>query len=94
MIEPFKDRILIQRDESATITESGFIIPKEALRKETTGRVLAIGSTAQESLEIGQKVLIGVSDGVEVKPEYCDGLERCLFIKESEIRCIIGEQSA
>lgn len=89
MITPLRHRVLIQRDSVKTITEGGLLIPKEAEKKETTGTVLSVGSTADEQVKAGQRVMFGYHDGFEVAPEYCEGLENCLMIADNQIRVIL-----
>lgn len=90
MITPTKHRVIVQRDSSPTETESGLAIPKEALRKETTGTIIAVGPKADEQLLVGYRVMFGAHDGTEIKPQYTDGLEDCLLIPDSQITCVIG----
>lgn len=88
MLQPIKDRILIQRDEPKKVTESGFIIPEIAQEKEANGTILAVGKDVDESLKAGQRVLFGKNDGYTVDSRYCDGLENCFIIQDKQVRLI------
>lgn len=90
MIEPTKNRVLIQRDEAPTETDTGLLIPEEAQKKESTGTIIALGGKADDQLMVGYKVAFGQHDGLEVDSKYCDGLERCLFVADNQIRYVIG----
>lgn len=86
MIEPLKNRILVQRDVADKVTESGFIIPEAAQKKEFTGVVLAVGKDTDELITVGSRVLFGLGDGTEIKAEFCDDKENCLLLMDNQIR--------
>lgn len=90
MIEPFKHRVLIERDAPKTEFMDGVVIPEAFQKKEVTGVVLAVGAGADETLQVGQKVLFGYHDGTEVAPQYCDGIENCWLIADNQVRCILN----
>lgn len=90
MLQPLKNKILIQRDEAPTETAIGLFIPETAQKKETTGTILAIGNEVDEVLKTGQKVLFGRLDGYDVDPKYCDGRKDCILIKNEQVRLIFN----
>ena len=55
---PLLDRILVERTESDSKTESGIIIPDTAKEKPTEGRVAAVGSGNRD--EAGKKIPLDV----------------------------------
>lgn len=91
MIEPIKHKVLIQRDSPKTETDSGILIPELAQKREVTGKILAVGKQADETLKEGQRVLFGYHDGTQVDSVYCDGLENCWLIADNQIRCILKD---
>lgn len=90
MIQPIKYKILVMRDQPKEETEAGLLIPKEALKKEITGVVLATGPEADKDIEIGQKVVFGLHDGVAIDAKYCAGMENCWLIADNQVRAILG----
>jgi co-chaperonin GroES (HSP10) len=89
MIQPLKNRVLIERDTPEKITESGFIIPEEAQKKEVFGTVIGTGPDVKD-VEVGQRVLFGQHDGFDVESRYCDGKENCILVRDEQIRGVIN----
>lgn len=92
MIEPLKHRIIVQKPEPKTETESGIALIPEMAQQDPIieGIVLAIGTDSDPDIKKGSKVMFGKHDGTPVDPKYCDGQERCLLITDNQIRCVVG----
>lgn len=92
MLEPIKNRLIVQKDEVAAFTETGLTIPdsvrKQEERQQEFGMVVATGKDV-ETPWMGQRVIFGKSDGIPIEPVYCDGLERCILLSETHIKGII-----
>jgi chaperonin GroES len=90
---PFKGRVVIKRDELATETEWGIILPDN--RKETpqTGTVVAVGPAGYDEdgklieveIKEGDKVMFAVWSGSGVK---IDG-EEYLVMRQSDLLGIV-----
>jgi len=92
--KPLHDNILIQRDETATMTPSGIFLPEISKEKSRTGTVVAVGSgvlntsTGQlDSLSVkaGDRVMFTAFAGTEVTINE----EKFLIMKEEEIFAIL-----
>jgi len=88
MLQPLKNRILIERDSKKTVTESGFIIPEAAQEIEMFGTVLAIGSDVKE-INIGDRVLFGRHDGVTIDDNFIGYKGDFILVREDAIRAVI-----
>lgn len=81
---PLSDRVIIKRNETATKTAGGIIIPDTAKEKPGTGTVVAVGRGKEgEAMEVveGDVVMFSKHAGVEIE---IDG-EELLIMRESEI---------
>ena len=93
MIRPLFDRILIERTEEPTQTNSGLFLPETAKEKPAEGVILAIGngrvsndgSVKPLAVKVGDRVLFGKYAGTEIK---VDGEDR-LILREDDILGII-----
>ena len=72
--KPLGKRILIERNEEATTTASGIIIPDNAKEKPMEGKVVAVGKKRDDDgkeiafdVKAGDKVLLPKYGGTEVK---------------------------
>jgi chaperonin GroES len=94
-IRPLGDKVLVQRDESAEMTESGLYLPEQAKDKPKTGVVVAVGEGAL-SAETGKRTPMTVGKGDRVifssyaGTEVKLGEEELLIMSEDEILAIIG----
>ena len=66
--QPLGKRVLVKREEEATTTMSGIIIPDNAQEKPSRGEVVAVSKEVTE-LENGNQVLFGKYAGNEVSFE-------------------------
>lgn len=93
-VRPLGDKVLVQRDESAEMTESGIYLPEQAKDKPKTGVIVAVGDGAL-STETGERtpmtvkkndrVIFSSYAGTEVKL----GEDTLLIMSEDEILAII-----
>jgi chaperonin GroES len=92
-IRPLQDRVIIARVKEEEKSKGGIIIPDTAKEKPLEGDVIAVGygkvledgTVRKLDVEVGDRVLIGKYDGVEVK---VDGEDR-LIIREADILGVI-----
>jgi chaperonin GroES len=93
-IRPLGDKILVKRDEAASKTESGIILPEGAKDKPKTGTIQAVGTGTLNtdtgariplSVKAGDKVIFSSYAGTEVK---LDGQE-LLIMSEDDILAVI-----
>lgn len=98
MILPLLHRILLKLDDVEKKTESGIVIPEMVTERERKaieiGTVVAIGPTAfkdfggaEDTLSIGDKVIIARYSGKEVK----DKDEAFIVVNDEDILCITKE---
>ena len=91
--QPLHDRVLVERLEQESKTESGIIIPDTVKEKPMRGKVVSVGKGAKDSkgnvlpldVKVGDKVLFAKWGGTEVKLED----KEYLIMKESDILGII-----
>lgn len=92
-IRPLHDRIIVERLEEETTTDSGIIIPDSAKEKPQQGHVIAVGKgKATEDgkvlpldVKAGDKVLFGKYSGTEVKIEG----NEYLMMREDDVLGIV-----
>ena len=84
-IEPLGKMVLLELEEAAEKTDSGFLLPEAAREKMNVGLVAGVGPDA-EHVKAGDRVLFGKWSSTEVK---LDG-EDLLIMKESDIMGILG----
>lgn len=93
-VRPLHDKILVKRDEAATKTDTGIIIPESSKDKPKTGTITAVGSGALNtdtgariplSVKPGDKVIFSSYAGTEIK---LDG-EDLLIMSEDDILAVI-----
>lgn len=93
-VRPLGDKILVQRDEAATKTDSGIFLPESAKDKPKQGRVIALGAGILNkekgtyvpfTVKKGDTVIFSSYAGTEVK---IDG-DPYLIMTEEEILGIV-----
>jgi chaperonin GroES len=82
--QPLGKRVLVKREEEATTTASGIIIPDNAKEKPATAKVVAVSSEVKEIAE-GDTVVFGKYAGNEVKLD----LETFIVVDTDDIYGII-----
>ena len=78
-IEPLGDRVVVERDESETVTAGGIVLPDSAKEKPTRGKVVSVG--AGRLLE----------DGTRAAPQVKAG-DRVLFLAYAGEQFKLGER--
>ncbi|HKL25106.1 MAG TPA: co-chaperone GroES [Desulfuromonadales bacterium] len=92
-IRPLHDRIIVERLEEETTTDSGIIIPDSAKEKPQQGNVIAVGKgkvtedgkVLPLDVKAGDKVLFGKYSGTEVKIEG----NEYLMMREDDVLGIV-----
>lgn len=93
-VRPLGDKVLVQRDESAEMTDSGIYLPEQAKDKPKTGVIVAVGDGAL-STETGERTPMTVSKGDRVifssyaGTEVKIGDDELLIMSEDEILAIV-----
>jgi chaperonin GroES len=92
-VRPLHDRLLVQRNDSATQTAGGLYLPETAKEKPVEGTVLAVGDgrlteegkTLPLQVQVGDRIIFGKYSGTEIK---LDGEER-LILREDDVLGIL-----
>jgi len=92
-VRPLDDRLLVQRNDSATQTAGGLYLPETAKEKPVEGTVLAVGDgrlteegkTLPLQVKVGDRIIFGKYSGTEIK---LDGEER-LILREDDVLGIL-----
>ncbi|MHC4994133.1 MAG: co-chaperone GroES [Planctomycetota bacterium] len=93
-VTPLGDKILVQRNEAATQTDSGIFLPESATEKPQEAKVIAVGegkvsdsgTRVAPNVKKGDTVLLSKWGGTEIK---VDGNEM-LIVNEDDILAIVG----
>lgn len=88
MLQPLKNRIIIERDPVKESTSGGLVIPEAAQDKEISGTVIAIGPDVKD-IVVGNKVLFGRHDGVDIDSKYMSHKGDFILIRDEAVRAII-----
>ena len=92
-LQPLGEHILVEREDSATVTAGGIVLPDSAKEKPSRGVVLAVGngkllkdgSRSTFQVKPGDRVLFTSYAGIDVK-----GYDRDLLIMfESDVLAVI-----
>jgi chaperonin GroES len=92
-LQPLGDRVVLERDESETITAGGIVLPDTAKDKPTRGKVISVGegrllkSGARSPLQVkvGDRVLFSSYAGDTFKV----GARELLLLREEDILAVI-----
>ncbi|MCA9292606.1 MAG: co-chaperone GroES [Phycisphaerales bacterium] len=93
-IRPLHDKVIVQRDEAATITDAGIYLPESAKDTPKSGTILSVGDGAINhdtgdriplTVKKGDRVIFSSYAGTEVK---LDG-EELLIMSESDILAVV-----
>jgi chaperonin GroES len=92
-VRPLHDRLLVQRNDSATQTKGGLYLPETAKEKPVEGTVLAVGDgrlteegkSLPLQVKVGDRIIFGKYSGTEIK---LDGEER-LILREDDVLGIL-----
>lgn len=86
-VTPCPGRVAVRLILPPQTTQWGLILPPSPIRRTDRGVVVACGGDLKESLQIGDLVLFGRGDGVDVD----DGGVPHRFLRESQILAVLGE---
>lgn len=89
-----KDNVLVKRDDPATKTAGGLLIPETTKDRPQQGTTIAVGKGVYNEagvlipldVNVGDKVLFAKGAGQEIKV----GDDTLLVLKESDIIAVIG----
>ena len=88
-IKPIGQRLLVEVQKPETKTASGIIIPDSATKKQSQGKVLAIGKELSDDekneIQIGNTVLYGEYAGTKIE----DGKTEYLLLDIADILAIV-----
>ena len=93
--QPLGDRVVVQREESESVTSGGIVLPDSAKDKPTrgtvisvgTGRLLDNGTRAPIQVKAGDRVLFTSYAGEQFKL----GEQELLLMHESDILAVINK---
>jgi len=85
MIKPLGNRVLVKQEEAVEQTQSGIYIPTSAKEKPTVGEVIAIGSSDDLEVKVGDKVMYQKFGGTKVEVDN----QEYLLLEQSDILAII-----
>ncbi len=93
-LQPLGDRVVIEREESETMTSGGIVLPDTAKDKPTRGKVISIGdgrlnkdgTRTALAVKPGDRVLFTSYAGEQFKL----GERDLLLMREEDILAIIG----
>ncbi len=92
-LRPLHDRLLVQREEEATSSPGGIVLPTGAAERPARGEVMAIGpgrvlangSLRPLDVKVGDQVLFGTYAGTEVKV----GGKPLLMLREEDVVAVV-----
>jgi len=92
-LRPLHDRLLVQREEEATSSPGGIVLPTGAAERPARGEVKAVGpgrvlpngSLRPLDVKVGDQVLFGTYSGTEVK---VDG-KPLLMLREEDVVAVV-----
>ena len=93
-LQPLGDRVVVEREESETVTAGGIVLPDSAKDKPTRGKVISVGEgrlldTGKRSVmqvKAGDRVLFSTYAGDTFKM----GTRELLLLREDDILAVIG----
>jgi chaperonin GroES len=92
-LQPLGDRVVLERDESETVTAGGIVLPDSAKDKPTRGKVVSVGegrlldNGTRKALQVkaGDRVLFSTYAGDSFKM----GTRELLLLREDDILAVI-----
>lgn len=93
-LQPLGDRVVVEREQSETVTAGGIVLPDSAKDKPTRGKVISVGEgrlldTGKRSVmqvKVGDRVLFSTYAGDTFKM----GTRELLLLREEDILAVIG----
>lgn len=92
-LQPLGDRVVVEREESETVTAGGIVLPDSAKDKPTRGRVVSVGDG--RILDNGQRSVLQVKPGDRVLfstyagDNFKIGARELLLLREEDILAVI-----
>ena len=93
-VRPLHDKILVERDEAQSQTESGIFLPESSKDRPKTGTIKAVGDGSLNT-ETGERIALSVKPGDRVifnsyaGSEIKLGDEELLIMTEADVLAII-----
>lgn len=88
---PLQNRVLIEREEQASTTSTGIIIPDSAKEKPLQGKVIAVGNWAEkDGIKEGDTIVFTTYAGTEITLES----KEYLILESKDILGIIKSEEA
>jgi chaperonin GroES len=92
-LQPLGDRVVVERDESETVTAGGIVLPDNAKDKPTRGRVISVGDgrlldsgkRSDLQVKVGDRVLFSSYAGDSFKL----GARELLLLREEDILAVV-----
>ena len=92
-LQPLGDRVVVERDESETVTAGGIVLPDTAKDKPTRGKVISVGdgrlldngTRSPLQVKVGDRVLFSSYAGDTFKL----GDRELLLMREEDILAVI-----
>jgi chaperonin GroES len=93
-LQPLGDRVVVQREDSETVTAGGIVLPDSAKDKPTRGKVISVGDgrlldsgkRTPLQVKVGDRVLFSTYAGDTFKI----GTRELLLLREEDILAVIG----
>ncbi len=85
MIKPLGSRVLIKQEEALEQTQSGIYLPNSAKEKPTVGEVIAIGSSDELEVKVGDKVMYQKFGGTKIEVEK----QEYILLDQDDILAIV-----
>ncbi len=92
-LQPLGDRVVVEREESETVTAGGIVLPDSAKDKPTRGKIVSVGDgrllkngeRAPLQVKVGNRVLFSSYAGDSFKV----GTRELLLLREEDILAVI-----
>ena len=92
-LQPLGDRVVLERDESETVTAGGIVLPDNAKDKPTRGKIVSVGdgrlldngTRSPFQVKVGDRVLFTSYAGDTFKL----GTRELLLLREEDILAVI-----
>jgi len=78
-----KEKLLVETEQEK-VSKGGIFIPDVGLEKPSVGKVILTGELKDKELKVGDKILFGKYDGVEVELE----MKKYLLISEQSVLAV------
>ena len=85
-IKPLGNRVVIKPEEAVEKTQSGIYLPEGAKEKPQSGEVLAIGTSDEIEVKVGDKVLYQKYAGTKIEDSEKQEL---LILEQTDILAVV-----